>query len=496
MGGLKYVRRRYLRLGDRPGTHIALLALLLAGAALRLWFTLSYRPAFVGYPDAGAYLLAAHGPLYWNPYKPVGYPLFLRALHAIDDRLSFVVIVQHLLGLGTAVLAYLATGRFVRRPWIALLPAVVVLFGGTQVFLEHSVLSDAPYTFLLMLALYCAVRSLDGGARLWLLAATGAVLGASVTLRTEGLFVVPVIALWALIRARLTWRERGGGAAVLLGAVLLVLVAYLIPQHAVTGSWGLTRTAGLTFYARMAPIADCTRFTPPAGTAGLCQRNKPSARPNANWYIFDLNSPAIRLYGVPPYPLRRVPKSAYSWRGETPTRRFALAVLTHQPLDYLATVAEGLANYVVPRAGAQSVFEYDQRKLIAELHNPHFEQAAIPDITSYYATGPGYLRRNVSALDDYGRTAKVEGAVTAVLALLLLAGWSLSHGREREAASLFASTAIMLAVVPVAFLFYDARYTEAMDVPLAIAAAFGVDCLWERFEPRVRSLARRIRSRS
>ncbi len=467
--------------------HAPLIALCVAGAALRLWFMLSYRPAFVGYPDARGYIIAAHGPLYWDPYKPVGYPLLLRLLHALDGRLSFTVAVQHVLGLATAVVAYFATRPFVTRTWLALLPAIVVLFGGSQVFLEHSVLSDAPYTFLLAAALFCAARSLTADRRLIWLAGAGTAIAASITLRTVSVVLVPLLALWTLMPWRQSTRARLSGPVATLAPVLIMLVAYLIPQHAVTGSWSLTRATSFAFYARMAPIADCSRFTPPSGTSKLCQRDDPRRRPDANWYIFNVQSPAVRAYGVPPWPLRHVPPSAYRWRGDAPTGSFARAVLLNQPLDYSATVFEGLANYVVPRAGRKSVFEYDQNLLISELHNRYYEQAAEPAITSYYSTRAGYVRKNVPALDAYGRAAKTEGFLTALLTLLMIAGGVLSRGKVRIAALLFAGTAIALALLPVAILFYDVRYAEPVVVPLAAAAAIGVDCLIDLTRRRARA---------
>jgi hypothetical protein len=270
-----------------------------------------------------------------------------------------------------------------------------------------------------------------------------------------------------------------------LGAAGIPLIAYAAVQHRVTGNWGLTRSSSFAFYARMAPIADCRRFRPPAGTEDLCEPSDPRSRPNANWYIFDLQSPANRIYGPLPWPLERVPTSDYRWPGDEPTRRFARAVLAAQPLDYVATVLEGLANYVVPRAGRPSVFEYDQEKLIRELRNPSFESAARADIASYYATDAGYVRRNVRAIEAYGRAARTEGPFTAALALAALAGWSLSAGDARSAAALFVSTALALATLPVALLFYDVRYAAPMVVPLAAAAAMGIDRLCDHLPPRL-----------
>jgi hypothetical protein len=474
------------RLKESARPHvIALIALLVVAAAIRIAFVAAYRPAFVGYPDARAYLVAAHDSLYFNQFKTVGYPLFLQLLHAIDPRLTFVTVVQHLLGMATAVVLFAVTVKRVTRPWLALPPAAVVLFGGSQVFLEHSVMSDAPFTFVLALALYAALRGLDGPRRLWWLAATGILLAAGTTLRTVGVVLIPLVALWAASRPQVSWQGRAISAATVLAAAAVTLAAYLIPQHAQTGSWGLTRTGALTLYARVAPLADCTRFTPPRGTEGLCEHSRPRDRLNANWYLFSPNPPPYRLYGVPPHPLTDVPAADYRWTGDEPVGRFAKAVLRHQPLDYLASVVEGMANYVVPRTGRRSVFEFDHETLVRELHNERHEREALRDITAYYATGDGYTRRHVKALDRYGNLFETEGVPIALLTLLALAGWALARGPSRDAAAICAASGFALALVPIATVFYDERYATPVVAALACAGAIGADRLADVLGPRL-----------
>ena len=38
----------------------------------------------------------------------------------------------------------------------------VIVLGGTQIFLEHAILSETLFTFLLVLTLYAAVRTPEG----------------------------------------------------------------------------------------------------------------------------------------------------------------------------------------------------------------------------------------------------------------------------------------------------------------------------------------------
>jgi len=200
-------------------------------------------------------------------------------------------------------------------------------------------------------------------------------------------------------------------------------------------------------------------------------------------------APAVRLYGAPPYPRTPVEQGAYRYGGDEPTRRFAKAVLVHQPLTSPASPRGwATSSCRVPRAGRPSVFEYDQDELVTQLHDPRFEGDAAADITSFYSTRAGYLRRNVDALDSYGRTVKLEGALTAVLALLALAGGILGRAGARHAAALFGASAFSLALLPVAILFYDVRYAAPVVALLAAAAAIGTDRCCDLLGPRARRL--------
>src|SRR3954452_23057484 len=120
---------------------VVLAAILVAGAALRLLFVVSWRPAFMGWPYSASYIDVSQGQLFGNELRPAGYPMLLWLLHAIFPSLVLVVVVQHLLGLASAALLYLAVGRAGAPPLLGVLPAAIVALGGDQVFLEHAPIS-------------------------------------------------------------------------------------------------------------------------------------------------------------------------------------------------------------------------------------------------------------------------------------------------------------------------------------------------------------------
>jgi len=453
-----------------------------AGVALRGYSLLRSRSVRLGHPDAVTYVIAARGSLFWNPYRPAGYPLILRALHRTAPRLEAVLVAQHAMGVATALLLQVTARRHLRRRALAIAPAATVLLSGTQLELERSVMSETAYTLTLALALACAERS--GAARrcrVWR-AAAGAAIGASGTLRSPGILATIPVAAWSASRPGLRPPERVGAATAVLGGAAAVLGPYLAAVHRATGSWSLTRTTRFTLYARVAPLADCARFEPPAGTEALCETTPVSTRPNATAYMFDWqNSPALRLYGVPPYPLESAPHAAYGWEGERPLGRFAAAVLRHQPLDYLRSVAEAAANFARPGAGAPSSLGWTHRRLIAELRNARFEEAADDEVRAYYGGVARWETARPDRLDGFAGRARVEGIPTAALAALALAGWAAAgRGPRRRAIALVGGTTLFMALATSGLLFYDVRYATPLYGPLAAAAAVGADALLDR----------------
>lgn len=463
-------------------TDVALVAVLVAGGALRVWLMHVWRPAFLGYPDSGAYLysasLGAGGLSFSDPYRPAGYPLFLSWLHAIRADLAFAIGVQHVMGLASAVLLYVTVTRFARRRWVALLPAIVVAFAGSELYLEHAALSETLYTLLVIGAIWCAARSLDSAGRReagWL-GASGLLIGLSATVRSVGVFVGPMLVLWAAATHG-GWRYRLRRAAVIAVAFVLPVGGYMIDQQAVTGTAGLTRTTGQILYARAAIFADCRDFTPPAGTRGLCQ---PPGAPRLGpaWhYQYDADSPAVRLFGTPPY------GRPYRWPPDGKLEAFALAAITRQPWQYAWTTIEGLVKYVAPNFGSSTMLEgYN-------LHDPQFEAGARPFIAAYYPHH-AIVHHSLSALDDYARAARVEGPVTGLLLALMLAGVVLARERRRAAAALLGATTFMMLLAPVAFLYYAMRYATPAYGPSAAGAAIGLDELIEWVRGRRSAISR------
>jgi hypothetical protein len=457
------------RLPEERGERIALgvlVAVLAAGAALRLWLMLSFRPALIGYADSFAYITMAKAEVFSDPMRPAGYSLFLRTLHELNPNLAFTILAQHGLGLASALLLYLAARRLEVPRWWSLLPAAVVALSGPQILIEHAPLTESVFVLLQSGALYCAARAAGERDWAWALGA-GVLAGAGVTVRALGILLVVALALCLALLPSTGWRRRLARAAATLAAALVVVGAYVVAQERETGFTGITQAGSWNLYGRAAPFADCDRFDPPAGTRRLCEDKPEDRRPGPNQYIFDpARSPAIRAFGTP-----------FEATQEESDRvaAFARAALVHQPFDWLDhALTEDLPRYVSSdrsmRHGAGLSFDGLQDNLISGFQAG--ETAAV--ITMYYSTAGEYRNdRRFDAFLDYERATRVTGVLFVILALVAIAGAFAARRDLQRGALLFGVVTLVSILGPPLTLFYDARYAIPAFGPLAAAAAVG-----------------------
>ncbi len=140
---------------------LAIVVLVVFGIALRLALWLAYSPAVVNLADSGSYVGLAAGDLFGDATRTVGYPLFLRAAHAVSDQIEFTIALQHLMGIATALVLYGVVRRLGAPVWAGAVGAAAILLSLDQIFLEHALMNEPLFTLLFVVALYAAVRALD-----------------------------------------------------------------------------------------------------------------------------------------------------------------------------------------------------------------------------------------------------------------------------------------------------------------------------------------------
>jgi hypothetical protein len=461
---------------------VALAALLGVGLLLRVYFLLVWSPAITGFSDSGIYFMDAVRSLWSDPIRTVGYSMFLRLLHGISPHLILVIIVQHILGLGAAALFFLAVRRCGGPRGLGLAPAAIIALGGDELFLEHAALSDSLLIFLISAMLYCAVRASQG--RAWWAALAGLCVGLGVWDRAAGIAMVPVIAVWLLFSAGRPTRRTIAVGIISLMVSLATIGVYVEWRHAASGASGLTTNGDWNLYGRVAPWANCTKFTPPPGTRKLCETTPPSRRGyrDTEYYIYGPASPAVRLLGAP-YFVSKYPHAM------TLLRRWSEAAILGQPLDYLHAVWLDTIRLVDPNR--HSYGESSANQVIAFLlYGPDMHSGANAFVASWqrllYPHDPAAHRGDIGPLKSWERITRVDGVLMLILLALCLAGPWLTVGRARGGTTLFALTALVLLFLPIVIKGYDYRYTVPAFGPLFAAGALAAWGLVVRLRPLVR----------
>jgi hypothetical protein len=452
-----------------------LVVALLAGLVLRVLFMFAWRPAFMGYSDSSAYLqMARAGALWENPLHPAGYPLFLLDLHAIVPTAWFVIGMQHIFGLASSILIWLTVRRAGAPRLAALLPAAVVALNGAEMFLEHSLLSEPLFILLTSICLYSAARAASPPSVRWA-AIAGLSLAAADTVRVTALPLLPLLVAWLLFGTGGSWRERTRAAAAGLACIVVVVGSYTLVQKQHTGVLTLTTPAGVwNLYSRVAPFADCTKFTPPPGTRALCEKTPPTQRTNnVEQYMYTPD----RSVALQHFSRGNGPGSA-SPAQDAKIAAFTRAVIENQPLDYARTVLEGVIAYITPvdlefsnrnELGASYGSFYHQI-----LFTPANERFALDDGLGWY--GVHSYRQNRSLLNfllGYETHSRVSGAFMALLMLLSLFAPFAPRGQARRVGTLLFIIAWVSLVTPAATHWWDARYAIPPLGPLSAAAAVG-----------------------
>ena len=219
-------------------------------------------------------------------------------------------------------------------------------------------------------------------------------------------------------------------------ATILVAGAYAALRDHVSGHPTLlVEGSGWVLYARAAEFADCRRFTPPGGTAVLCDRTPQSRRRGPGYYLY-LGGPGRAAFGGP-----------VSHDGTV--RRFALAAIVHQPLDYLALAGTDLVRYVGPDFGRVRSPDFRGPEAVSfPSGTPALDADTRREASAYY--GPVRPQRNGAAagLRSYQRVLRVSGWELLVLLVVGIVGVSMAQGRVRWGLILLLVVAVELVLMP------------------------------------------------
>ncbi|HUD79714.1 MAG TPA: hypothetical protein VMR00_17860 [Streptosporangiaceae bacterium] len=256
-----------------------------------------------------------------------GYGIFLEIFHPFH---SFFVVtaVQHLLGLAMGVLVYALLRHRYRLPaWGATLAALPVLLDVYVIQLEQEILADSTFAFLCLAAVTLVLWWPDDRRPWWSTPAAALLLGVASAFWPVGLPLLIVLLVYMAVR-RFGWRALV--ATVVGGAI--PLVAYLGWFDARYGQVAFNDSDGVFLWSRTMSFAECSVIKPPADLLPLCPSGPPSSRVSAPFYIWEANSPLLRV---------GTGSDKFSRTRNHLAEKFAIKAIEAQPLSYANVVVRG-----------------------------------------------------------------------------------------------------------------------------------------------------------
>jgi hypothetical protein len=395
-----------------------------------------------------------------DPTRVSGYSIWLKVLQPLHTY-AVVTILQHLMALAVAVMIYaLARHRFRSPAWLAALATLPVLYDGFEIQLEHLIMADVPFLFLLTLAVTLLLW--DPGPSLRRCVIIGALLGVAEIVRSVGLPLLAVFAVYMIIK-RVSWRK----VAATIVVCLVPVFGYAGLFYAEHGQFAMTDSTGVFLYSRVMTFADCTKMTVPANELSLCTTVPPDKRPIAQAYIWTTESP-----------LDRFPPSKFSPVPNQLAESFAIRAIKAQPLDYAKAVAKdtlrvfGWKRVIFPNAPTYDEYIFGYRSLPI----PAWDQADLGPYDSYaaaYAHGDPLthvVAPFANVIRGYQRYVWLPGSVYGLILLAGLGGMVLAWRRLGADALLPWTISLALIVIPAATAEFDYRYV-LVAVPFACLAA-------------------------
>jgi hypothetical protein len=396
-----------------------------------------------------------------DPTRISGYSLWLK-LFQVFHTYAIITILQHLMALATAVMIYaLARHRFRAPAWLATLATVPLLYDGFGIQLEHLILSDIPFLFVLMLAVTLLLWDPQPSMRRCAL--IGLLLGIDDLLRSVALPLLAVFAVYMIIR-RISWKRVAAAIVVCLLPVVAYAGAFEI-QH---GQFAMTDSTGIFLYSRVMTFADCAKMGKiPASELFLCDTLPPDQRPIAQAYIWATLSP-----------LDRMAPTKFSAAPNQLAEKFAIQAIKAQPLGYAKAVFNDTwrvfrwKRTVFPQPATYNEYLFGK----SSLPIPEWDQKTLGPYDSYaaaYVHGDP-LTHVVAPFADiirgYQRYVWLPGGVYGLILLAGLGGMVLAWRRFGGEALLPWTISLALIVIPAATAEFDYRYV-LVAVPFACLAA-------------------------
>jgi hypothetical protein len=305
-------------------------------------------------------------------------------------------------------------------------------------------------------------------------ALAGALLGVSAIVRTTGLPLIPIFAVYLLLcfgMSRAGWRTLVSGVVAFVVLAVAPVAGYAGWYDLQHGAFNTSESTGVFLYSRVMTFADCAKMQLSPDLLSLCTTVPPAQRPIAQAYIWTAASP-----------LHRFPAPVFSALPNSLAQQFAIKAIEAQPGAYASAVFDDTwrsfdwSRSVFPNAETydEYLFGYQSVPISSGHPVPGYSSSA-----AAYLAGGNPLTAVVDpfagAIRVYQRYVWLPGTVYG---LLLLAGLgAIVAGRRRVSVDALLPwvSSVALIVVPAATAEFDYRYvtTAVPFACLALAIAFG-----------------------
>jgi hypothetical protein len=464
------------RVGNFLANNKLFAVVLAVGAALRLITILGFPPAIWYGGDSVSYVNSG---LHWFPgtSRESGYGVFLELLQWTHS-FAVVTAIQHLAGLAMGVLIYcLLRARYRLPAWGAALATLPVLLDPYVIQLEQEILADSLFTFLCVCAVTLVLWWPDRERPAWSLPLAALLLGIASAFWPVGLPLLIILGVYMLVRW-FGWQTLI--ATVIAGA--LPLVVYLGWFDSRYNHLAFNYSDGVFLWSRTMSFANCQVIKPPADLRPLCPTGPASARQQAPFYIWESNSPILKVGGTSTSDFTRTRNRL----GE----KFAIDAIKAQPLSYANVVFRGwMLSYSWDRPAIPSPAMADRYQFSDATQSQNLldsgtsETASLARVQRQYTDGHGASTHENQPFADvmigYQRYLYMRGTMLGLLMLIGLAGivrsWRAGGFRRRQdwgGPALFPFVAALtMEIIPPATADFSLRYVVPTIPVICITAA-------------------------
>lgn len=401
------------------------------GLALRVITMLGFPPAIWFGGDSVSYVNSG---LHWWPgvSRESGYGVMLGLLQPFQN-FAVVTAVQHLMGLATSVMIYALLRHRYRLPaWGATLATLPVLLDVYVIQLEQEILADCAFTFLCVTAVILVLWWPDHERPRWSLPAAAALFAIASTFWPVGLPLLIVLLIYMIIR-RFGWRALVATAVG--GAIPLVLYLgwFDVRYHQLA----FNDSDGIFLWSRTMSFAQCSVIKPPADLRPLCPTGPPDTRQSAPFYIWESNSPLLKV---------GTGTEKFTETRNALAEKFAIKAIEAEPVSYAGVVLRGwLLTFTWNRPDAPSAEMADRYQFTNATQTQNALSgtspsavkagiAALHKVQKLYTDGHTADTREVQPfadiMIDYQRVMYLRGTLLGVLMLIGLGGIVRSWRRD------------------------------------------------------------------